>query len=125
MGLHCGVDIIEIERIEKALSTGKEAFKKKVFTQSEIEYCESRKNLKYESYAARFAAKEAVAKALGTGIGMGAGLKDIEVLKDENGRPRVVLHGKARETFEGTGGKEISISLSHCKSFAVAYCTIL
>jgi phosphopantetheine--protein transferase-like protein len=79
MGLHCGVDIIEIDRVKKAVDSGGKAFKDRVFTEREIMYCEARKAAKYQSYAARFAAKEAVSKAFGTGISAGFLLKDIEV----------------------------------------------
>lgn len=125
MGVYCGVDIVEIDRIEKSLGTTREGFKNKVFTEKEIEYCEARKASRFESYAARFAAKEAVSKALGTGISKGIGLKDIEVSKDANGRPGVLLSGKAKEIFEEMQATDISLSLSHCKTYAVAYCVIL
>ncbi len=125
MGLHCGVDIVETERLEKSFSLKGDIFRNKVFTEKEIEYCEAKKAGKYQSYAARFAAKEAVSKALGTGISGGIGLKDIEVSKDANGRPGVLLSGKAKAVFEEMQGTDISLSLSHCKSYAVAYCIIL
>lgn len=125
MGLHSGVDIIEIDRIEKALASNGDAFRNKVFTEKEIAYCEGRKRGRFESYAARFAAKEAVSKALGTGISKGIGLKDIEVVKDEAGKPIVLLHGKAKGIFEEIQGRDISLSLSHCESHAIAYCVIL
>lgn len=121
MGLHCGVDIIEIDRVKKAVDSGGKAFKDRVFTEREIMYCEARKAAKYQSYAARFAAKEAVSKAFGTGISAGFLLKDIEVVNDESGRPCVVLHGKAQEMFEQVKGRSIALSLSHCRSHAVAY----
>lgn len=125
MGLHCGVDIVETDRLEKSFSLKGDIFRNKVFTEKEIEYCEAKKAGKYQSYAARFAAKEAVSKALGTGISGGIGLKDIEVSKDANGRPGVLLSGKAKAVFEEMQGTDISLSLSHCKSYAVAYCIIL
>lgn len=125
MGLHCGVDIVETDRLEKSFSLKGDIFRNKVFTEKEIEYCEAKKAGKYQSYAARFAAKEAVSKALGTGISGGIGLKDIEVSKGANGRPGVLLSGKAKAVFEEMQGTDISLSLSHCKSYAVAYCIIL
>ncbi|MGI6777156.1 MAG: holo-ACP synthase [Acetivibrionales bacterium] len=124
MSIRCGVDIIEIDRIKKSVGEGNNAFRDRVFTDREIEYCELKKNVKYESYAARFAAKEAVSKAFGTGIGQGVSLKDIEILNDEFGKPYVVLHNKCREIFEKINGESISLSLSHCKDYAVAYAVI-
>ena len=124
MPVYCGVDIVEVKRIKGTLELNGEAFKNKVYSKDEIEYCESRKVSKYESYAARFAAKEAVSKAFGTGMGSGAGWKDIEVTRDINGKPWIVLTGLAKKHFEHMNGVSITISLSHCKSYAVAYALI-
>lgn len=124
MGIKCGVDIIEIDRIKKSLETNGEIFKGKIFSDNEIEYCERRKVAKYQSYAARFAAKEAVSKAFGSGISGGIDWKDIEVANDSNGRPYVILSGKAKEFFDNMKAKDISLSLSHCESHAVAYVII-
>ncbi|HHW00911.1 MAG TPA: holo-ACP synthase [Clostridiaceae bacterium] len=121
MGVCCGVDIVEVSRIRQSLENGGEAFKNRVFTEKEIEYCESKKSAKYQSYAARFAAKEAVSKAFGTGIGQYISWKDIEVVNDEKGKPNVVLSDKAKELFYSINGVDISISLSHCNDYAVAY----
>jgi len=121
MGICCGVDIVEVDRIRHSLENGGEAFKKRVFTEKEIEYCENKKSAKYESYAARFAAKEAVSKAFGTGIGKYVSWKDIEVLNDDKGKPYVVLSGGAKELFYSINGLDMSISLSHCKDYAIAY----
>lgn len=124
MNIQCGTDIIEIDRIRKALEKSSTSFSVKVFTESEINYCESKKNAKFKSYAARFAAKEAVAKALGTGIDEGIRWKDIEVLNDMRGKPHINLYGKARDIYEALGGSEISLSLSHCENYAVAFAVI-
>ncbi|MDD4189106.1 MAG: holo-ACP synthase [Eubacteriales bacterium] len=121
MPVYCGVDIVEVKRIRGNLEINGEAFKNKVYTKNEIEYCESRKSGKYQSYAVRFAAKEAVSKAFGTGMGSNAGWKDIEITRDENGKPGVLLSGLAKKRFEGMDGVAISISLSHSKTYAVAY----
>ncbi|MBQ7704466.1 MAG: holo-ACP synthase [Selenomonadaceae bacterium] len=109
-----GTDIIEIERVRRAVSS--EHFKEKVFTKLEQNYCESRGAQSAASYAARFAAKEAFFKALGTGIF--TSLTEVEILNDAKGKPQIFLHGKA-ETF--TGDKKISVSLSHCKEYATAF----
>lgn len=124
MGISCGVDIVEIDRMRNSLQNGGDAFRNRVFTDREIEYCESKNSVKYESYAARFAAKEAVSKAFGTGIGKHISWKDIEVLNDEYGKPYIVLSDKAKELFSSINALGISISLSHCRSHAIAYVII-
>jgi len=110
-----GTDIIEISRIDKFLSQQKEQGLKRVFTQREIEYC-SKKIKNAESFAGRFAAKEALFKA--TGIGWRDGLKwtDFEIINNAFGKPEVVLQGKARELF---GNYKIHLSISHNKSHAI------
>ena len=112
-----GTDIIEVERVARAIS--KEAFKKKVFSEREIAYCDSQK--KEESYAARFAAKEAFFKALGTGWRDGMGITEVEILNNELGKPEIHLSGKAKEVFTQKGGTHIHLSLSHIKTQAIAF----
>lgn len=124
MGILCGVDIVETDRIAKSFDTLGSSFRDRVFTENEIDYCESKKAVRFMSYAARFAAKEAVSKALGTGISKGIGWKDLEVRNDENGKPYVILSGRADEIFREIGGGSISLSISHCKNYAVAYAVI-
>ena len=123
MAIRCGVDIIEIDRIRKSLEE-LESFRSRVFTDHEICYCEGRNKAKYESYAARFAAKEAVLKALGTGLSDGLVLKDIEIRNDERGKPEVVLMRRALEVYRRLGAGSIDISLSHCGGYAVAFAVI-
>ncbi len=120
MELTCGVDIIEIKRVRKAVEGNRERFLGKVFTRDEIDYCEQRAAAKYQHYAARFAAKEAVAKALGLGFTNGIWWTDIEVIKDPNGKPSIKLYGQAEATAQVLGIKSLNISLSHCKEYAVA-----
>jgi holo-[acyl-carrier protein] synthase len=112
-----GTDIIEVDRVAKAIS--REAFKKKVFSEREIAYCESQK--KEESFAVRFAAKEAFFKALGTGWRDGMGIIEVEILNDSLGKPDIYLSGKAKEVFEQKGGTHIHLSLSHIKTQAIAF----
>lgn len=114
-----GCDIIEIERIKKACE--RESFVKRVFTEQEIAYCNARKTQAYSSYAARFAAKEAVLKALGTGLRDGE-IKEIEVVNDELGKPSIILGGYHKALSEKKGVKRIHISLSHTRTEAIAYC---
>ncbi len=123
MAIRCGVDIIEIDRIKKSLDE-LESFRNRVFTENEIEYCENRNRAKYESYAARFAAKEAVLKALGTGLSEGTQWKHIEITNDARGKPYVTLSHRALELFNEMSAKTIDISISHCSSYAVAYVVI-
>jgi len=89
-----GTDIINIKRINNSLKRGGHNFKKKIFSDREIKYCERKKNPS-PFYAKRFAAKEAFSKALGTGIGKGISLKDIEVFNDTSGKPNIKLRGFA------------------------------
>src|SRR5437868_15195524 len=91
-GLECGVDLIEIERIEAAVNRWGERFLHRVWTDRELAYCRGR----YPQLAARFAAKEAVSKALGTGI-RGIVWRDIEVLPDRRGKPLLFLDGGAKQ----------------------------
>lgn len=124
MELLLGTDIVEVDRVKKAIENGGEKFSEKVFTPDEIQYCESRNVVKYQSYAARFAAKEAVSKAFGTGIGKNAAFNEIEIIKNSLGKPNVRLTGKAKAFYDSLGASGISISLSHCREYAVAYATI-
>jgi holo-[acyl-carrier protein] synthase len=124
MGILCGVDIIEINRLRKAFETSGDIFRDKVFTKDEVIYCEGKKAVKFNSYAARFAAKEAVSKAFGTGISEGIGWTDIEILNDIKGKPHVNLFGAAKQKLNEIGAINVSLSISHCENYAVAYATI-
>jgi holo-[acyl-carrier protein] synthase len=117
MTIGIGTDIIEVERVARAIS--QEAFKKKVFSEREIAYCESQK--KDESFAGRFAAKEAFFKALGTGWRDGMGITEVEILNDHLGKPEIHLSGKAKEVFEQKGGTHVHLSISHIKTQAIAF----
>lgn len=117
MILGIGTDIIEIGRIEKALENT--AFIERVFSKAERRYCDSRGAQAAASYAARFAAKEAVMKALGTGL-TGGRLLDIEILPDDRGKPEVNLTGSFAALADSVGVTSIMISLSHCREYATA-----
>lgn len=125
MNIHCGVDMVEIERIRQSIDRCGDSFIRRVFTDEEIRYCESRKNGRYESYAARFAAKEAVSKALGTGLAGGVTLKGIEMVNDAGGKPVVRLYGATLELYKQMGGLSMDISLTHSRSYATAFAVIL
>lgn len=116
MILGTGVDIIEIDRIEKAAS--RERFINRVFSRAEKEYWQ-KMHCAAQTLAGAFAAKEAVAKAFGTGIGE-ISWQDIEILHTQNNQPYVALHGPARTQMEKMNAKNVHISISHCKQYAVA-----
>jgi holo-[acyl-carrier protein] synthase len=108
--LGTGIDIIEVKRIQQTLRSNKR-FSERVFTAKEIAYCEGKVN-KYQHYAVRFAAKEAILKALGS---KGIALKDISIRNLDTGKPEPVLTGKLKKLE-----KNIIVSLSHCQEYAVA-----
>ena len=114
-----GIDIIEIARVEEVFSRQGERFRKRVFTETEIEYCERRAS-RMSSYAARFAAKEAAMKALGTGWSNGVRWRDIEVVRGETGAPALRLHGRALERLGEIGARRAHLSLTHSEQIAMA-----
>ena len=119
--LTTGVDLIEIERIERALTRHGDRFLARVFTPLEILYCRGR----VAELAARFAAKEAVSKALGVGMRIlardGIHWQDVEVTANERGKPLIRLHGRAAQRAEELGLTEWAISLTHTKEHAMAF----
>lgn len=117
MILGTGVDIVEIGRIVAAARNPR--FTHRVFTLQEQDYCESKKTQKYSSYAARFAAKEAVMKALGTGLSQGK-WQDIEIVSSTDNKPHVRLHGFFAAVALKAGVREIHVSLAHSREYAVA-----
>ena len=116
VSLSVGVDIVEIERIGTLLVQHGDLFLNRVYTPAEVGYCGGRPS----ALAARFAAKEAVLKALGTGV-QGVGWREVEVFSDQNGKPQVALHGRARARAETLGMTHFAISLSHSRAYAVAF----
>jgi len=117
-----GNDIIEIERIEKAIS--KEGFKNKVYTQRELENIEKRGN-RTETYAGIFSAKEAISKAIGTGV-REFSLTDLEILNDDLGKPYVVVSEKLDKILKNKKESyQIEISISHSKKYATAMAIII
>lgn len=112
-----GTDIIEIERIEKAMKNTR-GFLTKIFTEKEIDLFNS-KNMRAEVVAGNFAAKEAISKALGTGV-RGFSLNEIEVLRDELGKPIAKLSNNIEKILCNKNYR-LSISISHCNTFATAF----
>ncbi len=109
-----GTDIIEISRIEKNIKIHKDKFLKRIFTEEEIKYCENKKNQKYQSYAVRFAAKEAAYKALSNYIDFKYSWTDFEIKNDDTGKPFMKLNFDIKEL------ENLEVSLSHCKEYAIA-----
>lgn len=121
MVLGIGTDIIEIARVQQVIQ--KSAFVHRVFTKAECAYCEGRGKQAAASYAARFAAKEAVLKSLGTGL-RGGTLLDIEVSVDALGAPHIALHGCFEALAKEMGVKRIWVSMSHSREYATAQCVM-
>ncbi|SCJ42711.1 Holo-[acyl-carrier-protein] synthase [uncultured Clostridium sp.] len=120
--LDIGIDIVEIERVEKALQRNKR-FLDKLFTKEEIDYFKS-KGLKTETIAGNFSAKEAISKALGTGI-RNFNFKDIEILRDKKGKPIVKTYNNLRKICIDYNVLEIKVSISHSKNYAVANAIVM
>src|SRR5690606_32367984 len=114
-----GIDIVEVYRIRETL-TRTPRFRERIFTEAERAYCDTKGAAAGESYAARFAAKEAVFKALKTGWRGNLSWQDIEVTVTTRGAPEVMLRGKAAELFAASGANRIHISLSHTSEHAIA-----
>lgn len=119
MIIGCGIDLIKIERIEKIIKKWGDNFTSRVFTLLEREYCEKKKCNKYQSYAGRFAAKEALLKSLGLGL-RGVNWKEIEIENNELGQPIIVTSGKLKNIASAKEVSKYFISISHTKDYAVA-----
>jgi len=119
MVLGLGTDLIETRRVKESVDRFGARFLERIFTAGEIAYCTRKKNAA-ESFAARFAAKEAGAKALGTGISRGVSWREFEVKREASGRPSLHLSGRAAELAEAMGVKRVQLSLTHSQEFALA-----
>ena len=118
-----GVDLAEVDRIQAALEDPRigQRFRDRVFTEKEIAYCEKKRRGKYESYAGRFAAKEAVMKALGRGWGAKVRWLDIEVVRTRSGKPDIALHDKTARLADQLGIRRWALSITHTKQHGLAY----
>ena len=118
-----GIDLIEVARIERALTRPSigERFRRRVFTAAEITYCESRGVARYQSYAARFTAKEAAMKAMGTGWNRNVGWSEIEVVRKRGEAPTIALHGKTAEFARRKNIARFHLSLTHTADQAIAH----
>jgi len=115
----CGIDLVKIERIEKIIIRWGNNFNSRIFTPLERDYCEKKKCNKFQSYAGKFAAKEALLKALGLGL-RGVNWKEIEIKNDELGQPIIDTSGKLKNIALAKGVSKYFISISHTKDYAVA-----
>lgn len=115
----CGIDLVKIERIEKIIKKWGNNFIFRIFTPLERDYCEKKKDNKFQSYAGKFAAKEALLKALGLGL-REANWKEIEIKNDELGQPVIDTSGKLTNIASTKGVSKYFISISHTKEYAVA-----
>jgi len=123
MIISTGVDLAEVDRIQAALEDRRigKRFRARVFTEKEIAYCEQKQAGKYESYAGRFAAKEAVMKALGRGWGAKVRWLDIEVVRGRSGKPDIALHDKTAELAAELGIRRWALSITHTKGHGLAF----
>ncbi len=110
-----GVDIIETERIKKAIERWGEHFLFRIFTPAEVAYCQAKEQAHF-SFAARFAVKEAVIKAIGTGLTSNVRWTSIEIVNDRKGKAEVRLGERVKEVI---GDKRILISMSHTHQYAI------
>lgn len=122
MKINCGTDIIEIDRVKKAIERLENKFLNKIFTKKEIEYCESKNKMRFQHYAARFAVKEAVFKAISNNLEnkYQIGWKNIQVKNDDKGKPSIEFLA-----CNIKGLQNIDISISHCKSYATAIAVVI
>lgn len=114
-----GIDMIEIRRIQQCIDRFGSRFLNRVYTPAEQAYCLRKRN-SAESFAARFAAKEAAAKSLGTGISYGVNWLEIEVIREPGGRPSIRFHGRAAEIAGRLGASHAALSITHTVEFALA-----
>jgi len=114
-----GIDITEIGRIQQSMDRYGQRFLNRIYTAAEQAYC-LRKRKSAESFAARFAAKEAGAKALGTGISFGVNWLEIEVVREPSGRPTIQFHGRAAQIAKQLGVAHAALSLTHSGDTAMA-----
>jgi holo-[acyl-carrier protein] synthase len=114
-----GIDIAEVDRIERAIRRYGQRFLQRVFTPAEIDYCQSKANA-FERFAGRFAAKEAAMKAIGTGWRRGVAWRDFEVVREPSGRPIIRFSGVAAGFVERLGATRALVSITHTAAQAIA-----
>lgn len=119
-----GIDLIEVSRVVRALERQGERFRNRVFTEGELAYCDA---IKFNGphFAARFAAKEAVSKAFGTGIGEHLSWKSVEVIKDDLGKPLILLDQQGQNLLRSKSARDVLISLAHTREHATAVAILI
>jgi holo-[acyl-carrier protein] synthase len=116
-----GIDITEVDRIAASIQRFGQRFLNRVYTAKEIAYCQSKsKHGSAQSFAARFAAKEAAMKAIGTGLRRGVTWHDVEVGREPGGRPTINFNGRAAEIAASLGTRRVALSLTHTDQTAMA-----
>lgn len=118
-----GSDIVEVDRIKTAILRSEMAFLKRVFTEAEIAKINS-KNPDYQRASGFWAAKESMVKAIGLGFRNGIAFHDVEITHDKYGAPCFLLHGRLRMIIDEKGFSKISLSISHCRTHAIAVTVI-
>lgn len=122
--LGIGIDVVEVERIGSSMDEFGLKFVHRIFSEAEIAYCDSQKRPVIH-YAARFAAKEAIAKAFGTGIGKQISWLDMEISRKPSGEPEVIMSGEGKKYAESLKVADIKISLTHAEHYAAANAVVL
>ena len=115
-----GIDIVSTERISKNINDDKTRFIKRIYTEDEINYCQSKEKISHH-FAGRLAGKEAVSKALKMSWDKGINWRDIEIINEKNNIPKVILHGEAKKVADERNIIDIEISISHEKDYAIAF----
>jgi holo-[acyl-carrier-protein] synthase len=118
-----GVDIVSIDRISKNIDKESNKFINRVYTQDEIDFCKNKINTAHH-FAGRFAGKEAVSKALKLNWKTGINWRDIEILSNADGIPKVIAHGELKKIIDERNINDIQISISHEKNYAVAFAIV-
>ena len=124
MSINSGIDMVEVKRLKKAIDKWKDRFIKRVFTDREVNYSENRR-FYYQHLAARFATKEAVFKAFGGKGSKFINWRDVEVLNQKNGKPEIKLYGYLKDLKIKKKIRDISVSISHTKNYAIANCVLI
>jgi len=119
-----GIDVVEVQRVGSSIDEFGSKFLQRIFTEKERQYCESQKRPVIH-YAARFAAKEAIAKAFGTGIGKQISWLDMEIIRRSSGEPQVIMTGGGKLFAEELKVQDIKISLTHAEHYAAANAVVL
>lgn len=114
-----GIDLVEVDRLQKSVEKFGERFVNRLFTDNEIKYCQTKSN-SYQHYTVRFAAKEALLKAIGTGLSAGMSWHQIEIMNDAQGKPSMITHGYCQKMLQKLAIKNLVLSLSHSRHYGIA-----